>query len=257
MAQEGSKFQIEARFRFLIASWIFAVVSCFFYVLYWPIHLMWRLLKYGPALRNNKEVLEENGWVLLKYQPSTWWFEFVLIYHKIIVIIASEKLNSGTKADTHTLLRVLCVSTVLLILIVAVRKPFRDSEGTTGLTEADKSELISLLCYLGEMGVAWICLQVREDRQSNRLTKPEESMVTVITLFFVGFPLIQMLNSVIHHRLKRRSRKLKLRGAIGTIAASQSAIQAFSNAKASDIDVIFDNPLLNESPEDERVGDLD
>ena len=75
-----------------------------------------------------------------------------------------------------------------MLFAVVVFKPFRDSEGTDGYTGADKSEIIALLCYLGELCVGILCMRERRDSPGHKLSAAQNALATVAGLFFVGFP---------------------------------------------------------------------
>merc|ERR1719223_2404951 len=46
----------------------------------------------------SEEELESHGWLLLKYKPSRWWFDFPLLYNKILFAVLSVLMDSDAQA---------------------------------------------------------------------------------------------------------------------------------------------------------------
>ena len=182
----------SSRLMYLVSTWILAIGGIVVYGIYLPLHTFWHLYKVGAKGRNTIDIYQENGWVLLKYKPSFWWFEFVVIYYKIWMVCVSSLLKSGDLSSMRSLLTCTAGATVVMLVVVVAGKPFRDSEGHEGYTGADKSEILSLLCYLGELGVGMACINIRRSRDNHELTALEAGMTTLAGLFFVSFPLLQM-----------------------------------------------------------------
>ena len=63
------------------------------------------------------DFMESHGWLVLRYKPSRWWFEFPLSAYKVAVIFASELMNSDEMAF-HLLLVLVTATALLLILVV-------------------------------------------------------------------------------------------------------------------------------------------
>ena len=77
------------------------------------------------------EEMEKHAWLILKYKPSRWWFEFALLYNKIFFILLTIFLDS--EAWAWHLLGSLALLTTATLVLVAVDKPFRgDSSGRMG-----------------------------------------------------------------------------------------------------------------------------
>ena len=75
------------------------------------------------------DFLQANAWVVLKYKPSAWWFELPLLVYKLVVISASQLLNSGSEDNTAALLLSLLAATATLLALVVLVRPFRDQFG--------------------------------------------------------------------------------------------------------------------------------
>lgn len=73
------------------------------------------------------EFLQAHGWLVLRYKPSRWWFEFPLCAFKITLICTSELMGSDELA--LPLLIVLATATALLLKLVVEDQPYRDSQG--------------------------------------------------------------------------------------------------------------------------------
>ena len=151
------------------------------------------------------------GWVLLKYKPAVWFFEVPLLWHKVFVITVSLLYDSGTPDDTVMLLDLLVGSTLFMcvvalarpelhvivvdrryfqlgpglvlrrLFLVLVTKPYVDKAGQTGLTGADKVEILALVCLLMVYAVCYWCWSITEaDPATNRpLTAIEDAGTTV------------------------------------------------------------------------------
>ena len=92
------------------------------------------------------EFMESHAWLMLKYKPGSWWFEFPLLAYKLVVILASELLGSGTLAATRKLLILLGLCAAGMLVLVILDKLFRGSTAATvGLTGADVSEIVGVL----------------------------------------------------------------------------------------------------------------
>eukprot|EP01045_Picozoa_sp_COSAG04_P018017 COSAG04_NODE_1634_length_6102_cov_20.966184_4_plen_196_part_00 len=107
----------------------------------------------------------------------------------------------------------------LLLILVAVDKPYRDSQGHEGLTEADKLQLLTLSAQIANYGVAFFCLTTQEDRKAagqepsasgSFLSDWEELGVALATLFFTVAPLVPpTIAAHKEHQAKKRSSQAK------------------------------------------------
>lgn len=88
---------------------------------------LWRAHRRGVI--GSADFLQANAWVVLKYKPSAWWFELPLLAYKLVVISASQLLNSGSEDNTAALLLSLLAATATLLALVVLVRPFRDQFG--------------------------------------------------------------------------------------------------------------------------------
>ena len=154
---------------------------------------------------------------MLRYKPERWWFEFPMIAYKITITVATTLMDS--EAMAKPLVYVLTSAAVMLLILVAVDKPYRDSQGHEGLTEADKLQLLTLSAQIANYGVAFWCLTTQEDRKAagqepsasgSFLTDGEELGVALATLFFTVAPLVPpTIAAHKEHQSKKRSRQAK------------------------------------------------
>eukprot|EP01047_Picozoa_sp_COSAG01_P047936 COSAG01_NODE_4625_length_4865_cov_7.434326_3_plen_365_part_00 len=86
------------------------------------------------------------GWLILKYKPARWWFEFPLLFSKMGFVTLALLLDSEHKA--WTLLAASTGLTLALLVLVYCDKPFRDESGSLGLTWCDKQMIVSLMLQL-------------------------------------------------------------------------------------------------------------
>ena len=63
------------------------------------------------------------------------------------------------------LLYVLVGATALLLLLVVVDRPYRDSQGHEGATKADKLQMLVVTAQLANYGVGWWCLTTQAARK--------------------------------------------------------------------------------------------
>ena len=154
---------------------------------------------------------------MLRYKPERWWFEFPMIAYKITITVATTLMDS--EAMARPLLYVLTSAAVMLLILVAVDKPYRDSQGHEGLTEADKLQLLTLSAQIANYGVAFWCLTTQEDRKAageepsasgSFLSDGEELGVALATLFFTVAPLVPpTIAALKEHQAKERNRQAK------------------------------------------------
>ena len=133
--------------------WVMAVMGCVLlsiYAVIIPVYLFRRLLHESRDATDERwddEFLESHGWLLLRYKPNRWFFEFFLIAFKLTIVVASEMLDADENA--LTLLYVLFGGTLAFLLLVLVDKPYRDSQGHAGRTQADVLQSLQLAGQLG------------------------------------------------------------------------------------------------------------
>ena len=79
----------------------------------------------------------------MQYKPSRWWFDFPLLYNKILFAVLSVLMDSDAQA--WNLLYTLTALTTATLVLVVVDKPFRDPDRLEweGITLADKLMIAS------------------------------------------------------------------------------------------------------------------
>ena len=182
--------------------WVMAVMGCVLlsiYAVIIPVYLFRRLLHESRDATDERwddEFLESHGWLLLRYKPNRWFFEFFLIAFKLTIVVASEMLDADENA--LTLLYVLFGGTLAFLLLVLVDKPYRDSQGHAGMTQADVLQSLQLAGQLCNYGLGYWCLTTQvarkaagepEVRPGTHLTDGEELGVAFLAFFFVVGPL--------------------------------------------------------------------
>ena len=151
--------------------------------------------------------LRSQAWVLLKYKPARFWFEVPFLTYKCIVIVAAETLDSGSAEDTALLIGILAWTVTVMLVVIAVAKPFRGADDDFGLTSADKSEIVALLSMLLNVAIGWWCWTIKEER--GYMTALEELLVTILGLFCACAPLAFMAYqaSVLKMQQKRKAKR--------------------------------------------------
>jgi hypothetical protein len=165
--------------------------------------------------------LEAHAWLILKYKPNRWWFEFPLIYNKILLVACTVMLDS----HRWPLLGTLVVWTVALLVLVWVDKPFRDSSGLEGATNADKLMMLTLVSQLLNYGVAAICMlsadrliesckeKIAEALDGVPQASDETSVfATIMGLIFVLLPVVATLT--VYHQEQAQKRENEVEGAL-------------------------------------------
>ena len=94
------------------------------------------------------------GWLILKYKPNRWWFEFPMLFYKIFFVLLAMLMDSERWA-WEFLLAAAALTSILLILVFC-DKPFRDASGRAEgqLTLCDIHMMISLCIQLIFYGLA-------------------------------------------------------------------------------------------------------
>ena len=154
-----------------------------------------------------------------------------MIAYRLAVTIASTLMDS--EAMAKPLLLVLTSAAALLLILVAVDKPYRDSTGRGGITEADKLQLLALGAQIANYGVAFWCLTTQEERKAagvepsasgSYLDDWEELGVALAALFFAVAPLVPpTIAAHKEHQAKKRSRQAKGEGGTGVAKTDNPA----------------------------------
>ena len=100
----------------------------------------------------------------MQYKPSRWWFDFPLLYNKILFAVLCVLMDSDAQA--WNLLYTLAVLTTATLVLVVVDKPFRDPDRVEfeGITLADKLMIVSQVAQLANYLVAAVCLRSKGSR---------------------------------------------------------------------------------------------
>jgi hypothetical protein len=170
-----------------------ALIGCggfAFYALFIPYHLFKRLHQANREgkLFQDEDFLESHGWLVLKYKPKRWWFEFVLLFYKVFVICVTELFEAERLAES--LLLALQGATGAFLFLVVIDAPYRDSQGHSGWTKADKLQMLSLITQLANYRVATWCLH---RRNANKLSDSDELLVALASLLCTVAPLVPAL----------------------------------------------------------------
>jgi hypothetical protein len=136
---------------------IFAATGLIFYVVIVPVVLYCKAKRAAADGVWTEEELQECGWLVLKYKPSRWYFEFVLLIDKIIFVALGVFFASDR--SVNLLLGFSIVFTLAVLTFVACDKPYRreDTDNDDGsMGEQDKKMAVSLGLQLVSFMLAWI-----------------------------------------------------------------------------------------------------
>jgi hypothetical protein len=228
--ENGGRATLALAALFLLLLYCVAIPSVLF-------HRMRTAISNGD--HENTSFVESHGWLLLKYKPSRWWFEFPLILHKIAVISATILLDSGRPEINQRLMVVLSSLTIAMLVLVAVDKPFRDGSGTEGMTGADKCEVVSLASLLANYAVGFWChsIQVGQDidaeEDDRQLTTVEAGVASGLGLACVVVPLVYILLTLRaqQHATDQRVEEAALRDDEATLQTANPAFVDDDGAK--------------------------
>jgi hypothetical protein len=135
-----------------------AIAMFVVYVFVVPIVLLCRVKGAGQRQLSDPAFLKAHAWILLKYAPHRWYFEFVLLVYRIFWICTSVMMNSDLLAPGLLVAHV--AATVGLLVLVATLKPFVEDGAVDGgaLGDANKLEAIVLVALLATYAVASVCM---------------------------------------------------------------------------------------------------
>ena len=124
----------------------------------------------------------------VQYKPSRWWFDFPLLYNKILFAVLSVLMDSDAQA--WNLLYTLTALTTATLVLVVVDKPFRDPDRLEweGITLADKLMIVSQVAQLVNYLVAAVCLRSKESRLAEGSFGASEEVELFAAV--VGFALV-------------------------------------------------------------------
>jgi hypothetical protein len=134
------------------------IIVVYMYVFVVPIVLLCRVKGAGQRQLSDPAFLKAHAWILLKYAPHRWHFEFVLLVYKIFWICTSVMMNSDLLAPGLLVARV--ATTVGLLVLVATPKPFVEDGAIDGgaLGDVNKLEAIVLVALRATYAVASVCM---------------------------------------------------------------------------------------------------
>jgi hypothetical protein len=124
----------------------------------------------------------------LQYKPSRWWFDFPLLYNKILFAVLCVLMDSDAQA--WNLLFTLAALTTATLVLVVVDKPFRDPDRLEweGITLADKLMIVSQVAQLVNYLVAAVCLRSKGSRLAEGSFGASEEVELLAAV--VGFALV-------------------------------------------------------------------
>jgi hypothetical protein len=172
----------------------------------------------------------------LQYKPSRWWFDFALLYNKILFAVLCVLMDSDAQA--WNLLYTLTALTTATLVLVVVDKPFRDPDRLEweGITLADKLMIVSQVAQLVNYLVAAVCLRSK----GSRLAEGSFGASEEVELFaaVAGFTLVAvqaagMIYAYRHERAKDTSTATEREGEQGAAEAGKGEIE-FENPVVTD-----------------------
>ena len=104
----------------------------------------------------SSDELQQYGWLVLKYKPSRWYFEFVVLFDKIVFVLLTVFFAS--ERSVALLLGFSILATLVMLVFVVYDKPYREeAEGTEGMGKEDKIMALSLVLQFISFVIAWVC----------------------------------------------------------------------------------------------------
>eukprot|EP01051_Picozoa_sp_SAG22_P001444 SAG22_NODE_56_length_23716_cov_11.146759_23_plen_1059_part_00 len=119
--------------------------------------------------------LASAAWVILKYRPARWWFEFPLLAYKVFVIVTAVLLNSAQNA--WLLLAAHVAATGGLLVLVLLTKPYVTPDANT-------LQLVAAGALLATYGVGGACLAL--DGECNTSAGLELAVIVFEALLLAG-----------------------------------------------------------------------
>jgi Ca2+/Na+ antiporter len=141
-----------------------------------------------------------------QYKPNRWWFDFALMYNKIIFVLLTVLMDSDAQA--WNLLAALTILTTATLLLVVVDKPFRDPEQPEAdniFTLADKLMIFSQMSQLLNYAVAAMCRldeQSRIAQDGSRGTSDSVAFLAAVNGF--GLVILQVLSLAYVYKKERQ-----------------------------------------------------
>eukprot|EP01046_Picozoa_sp_COSAG06_P024734 COSAG06_NODE_2034_length_7781_cov_9.499089_5_plen_180_part_00 len=177
----------------------------------------------------------------VQYKPSRWWFDFPLLYNKILFAVLSILMDSDAQA--WNLLHTLTALTTATLVLIVVDKPFRDPDRVEfeGITLADKLMIVSQLAQLVNYLVAVVCLRSKESRLAEGsfgASEEVELFAAVVGFALVAVQAAGMIYAYRHERAKETS--------TGTEREEE---RTAAEGGKGETETEFENPVAAESPE--------
>jgi hypothetical protein len=172
----------------------------------------------------------------VQYKPSRWWFDFALLYNKILFAVLCVLMDSDAQA--WNLLYTLTALTTATLVLVVVDKPFRDPDRVEweGITLADKLMIVSQLAQLVNYLVAAVCLRSKESRLAEGsfgASEEVELFAAVAGFTLVAVQAAGMIYAYRHERAKDTSTGTEREGEQGAAEAGKGEIE-FENPVVTD-----------------------
>jgi hypothetical protein len=172
----------------------------------------------------------------VQYKPSRWWFDFPLLYNKILFAVLCVLMDSDAQA--WNLLYTLTALTTATLVLVVVDKPFRDPDRLEweGITLADKLMIVSQLAQLVNYLVAAVCLRSKESRLAEGsfgASEEVELLAAVAGFTLVAVQAAGMIYAYRHERAKDTSTGTEREGEQGAAEAGKGEIE-FENPVVTD-----------------------
>jgi hypothetical protein len=178
------------------------------------------------------------GATCVQYKPSRWWFDFPLLYNKILFAVLCVLADSDAQA--WNLLFILTALTAATLVLVVVDKPFRDSDRLEweGITLADKLMIVSQLAQLVNYYAAVECLRSKESRLAEGsfgASEEVELFAAVVGFALVAVQAAGMVYAYRHERAKDTSAGAEREGERGAAEAGNTETETeFENPVAVD-----------------------
>eukprot|EP01046_Picozoa_sp_COSAG06_P006150 COSAG06_NODE_286_length_18312_cov_90.377752_9_plen_1135_part_00 len=137
-------------------------------------------VKFG---REDPQFIERHGWLIQKYKRDAYYAEFVLLVHRLCLVIVSVIFESEDATGRRTVVQV--VATVLVLVWTAWEKPFRGqgAEITQDtFSQGDFLEMLALFCLVGGLIVGYVCSLSDEDERSGGFELLVEVLMSLVAL---------------------------------------------------------------------------
>jgi hypothetical protein len=171
-----------------------------------------------------------------QYKPNRWWFDFALMYNKMIFVLLTVLMDSDAQA--WNLLAALTILTTATLLLVVVDKPFRDPEQPEAdniFTLADKLMIFSQMSQLLNYAVAAMCRldeQSRIAQDGSRGTSDSVALLAAVNGF--GLVILQVLSLAYVYKKEHAENQ---------------------DEKREQVVRLFDNPLTDQADDEDDAAE--